>query len=200
MSDQRKTCSKCSQSFPASSFGKQASCSDGLRRECKACDRERRISYLVANRERILERRAFYRAANAAKLKVQAKKHRAKAGPLHAARSAKWRKQNPEKWKACYLASRVRNADAIEAYGLAYRLAHRHEQCVASKAYAKRFPEKVRLRQSAYSRYKIHALSDTYIKNVLRRHIPKGIDIPPQLVEAKRLQLKVHRLIKEKQK
>ena len=77
-----KTCSKCKESLPVSSFVKNGQQKTGLHPSCKDCDRERKRQYSYANRER---------------LRLYSKKHYKDNKQEYNERGAIWRKDNPDK-------------------------------------------------------------------------------------------------------
>lgn len=60
----QKQCSKCKRLLPVSEFYKSKRCSDGLRMQCKGCERE----YATRNAERIADYQRRYREENADRL------------------------------------------------------------------------------------------------------------------------------------
>lgn len=57
-----KVCSKCGEEKPRTEFNKRARSADGLRSECKACQRARKAAYRAANKEKVRARDAAYRS------------------------------------------------------------------------------------------------------------------------------------------
>lgn len=201
-----KPCSKCNVVKPFGEFSKQKGGKFGLRAACKQCVteiyRESRETYLVLNKEKrnasslewykknrdraaenkarhylenkaqYLENRAQYRSANSAQL---------------AEKNSLYQKANRKTLSARALARRAVDP-AYRDYQAQYLLSHREELAEYRRTYNKR--------NSA-------SLSDSYVMQTIRQSLPEGIkaeDLPKDFIEAKRLRIKIHRLLKEKTK
>ena len=107
-----------------------------------------------------------------------------------------YRKANSEKLKANGKAYRKANSEKLKANGKAYNKAYQKanpEKIKAKgKAYYKANPEKIKAR----SKKAIETISQSYIAT--RLHIPISL-LTPELIDQKRLQLKIKRLINQKQ-
>lgn len=71
-----KQCSACGQLKPESEFSKDKTKADGLRSQCKECDKQYAKQYHLANREKKLERSKQYYAANHDKERKRHKRYR----------------------------------------------------------------------------------------------------------------------------
>lgn len=65
-----KTCRKCGFDKPISSFWKHAGMPDGHRNHCGYCDKQRKQSYYLNNKEKILARKNAQRATPESKARV----------------------------------------------------------------------------------------------------------------------------------
>lgn len=81
-----KRCTKCKKEFPATSdfFNRKCDTSDGLRNQCKVCQRAGYVAYYVNNSEAVLAQHARYRSADPERIRA-----------IKRASMAKWRKRNP---------------------------------------------------------------------------------------------------------
>lgn len=84
-----KTCTKCHQNLPFSSYYKQAGMKDGYRNDCKTC-------FSAASKKRYVKEEAV-------------------------ARSEKWRKENPERFKETQRRHREANRGRIQQEHFAWR-------------------------------------------------------------------------------
>ena len=133
--------------------------------------------------------------------------------PCVTARSESWRAANHEKLKLHRAAYRKANRERENAYTEMYRKANPEREkarriawCKANKEKAKVIwaswrkanPEKVNAREVAYRA----EMRDPYIKMLIRVAVglPKQGQIPTEMIEAKRTELKLKRLIKEMKK
>ena len=107
----------------------------------------------------------------------------------------------------CRKAYRKANAEKIKEYDKAYRKANADRMSERNKAYYKANAEKIAERCKAYrkanadkksewSKLYSENLTGGYVANLIRLPIA---DIPPEFIELKRTQLKINRLIKQKQ-
>lgn len=101
--------------------------------------------------------------------------------------------------KGCRKAYRKANAGKIAEYNKTYqkanadKIAEYHK--TYQKAYEKANADKIRERKKAYLKACVDNLTSRYIASKIGLPIS---DIPPELIELKRTQLKLHRLIKQK--
>ena len=101
-----KTCSLCLASLPTTTFGKKASCKDGLLAVCRPCDAARARAWRAANPDTVREvnRRQYSKDKSASKK-----------------RSAKYRMDNPNKVAGYRRSFNDRNPDAQYVYDAARR-------------------------------------------------------------------------------
>jgi 5-methylcytosine-specific restriction endonuclease McrA len=102
-----KRCGKCGTEKPTSDFSKARRMADGLQPYCKACmhghyerDKPRVLAqqrdYYAANRDWVLARQAAYDAANRDRVLAYRKGYRRANAPALAAKTARWREENPD--------------------------------------------------------------------------------------------------------
>ena len=118
-----KTCAKCGETKPHSEWGKDASRYDGLRRMCKACDRQRakrqyartkeaRAKYFaqryVENRAEMVARSKRYRAANAEKIAKYQRQYRQENKAEIRQYTNAWRDKNRERYRELMQRRRAR--------------------------------------------------------------------------------------------
>ena len=89
-------------------------------------------------------------------------------------------------------AYRESNKDNKKAYDKAYYEANKYKV----KAYRESNKDNIKASNKAYKKVNKDNLTNQYVAHAMRLPIA---DIPPELIELKRAQLKLHRLIKKKQ-
>lgn len=189
-----KRCSKCGVTKAIDSFHKRPGAKDGRRSECKQCQRPRMIEagrrYAALNPEKRAASWARWYARNKEQVSMRyAVYARENADLLREKRLARYR-SDPKKYRLKSLEWAKQNRPKINE---------------RMREWIKTRPD-VRERRDAASRLAtkrgIDTLSDAYVKAVLvggtvglsRKVVPRS------LIEAKRVQLQIKRLIKEKTK
>jgi len=113
------------------------------------------------------------------------------------AASRAWQKANKDMVKERKKAYRDANRDKVLATCKSWRDANRDKMREFTKAYREANPDKVK----AKSLRQIASLANGYVANTLiRNHRLSTALIPKELIEVKRLQLTLFRLIQEKKK
>ncbi len=107
--------------------------------------------------------------------------------------SAEWYANNCNRQKSAAHSYRNANIEKVRESRAKYYQDHRDKIEAAKRAWYKKNPDFLNTYESGH---RIN-LSDRYLKKLLRVFVPHG-EIPPSLIEAKHLQLKTYRLIKEK--
>lgn len=127
-----KICAKCKVEKPTTEFSKRPASSDGFRSYCKACDAD----YHAANRQKISERNARWRAEN--RESILAKK-------------AEYRAANKAKISESESRHYQKNRAAINARQAIYSLVNRDARLEAGAAYRERNREILRAKQTQYA-------------------------------------------------
>jgi hypothetical protein len=73
-----KTCTRCNTEKPETEFAKKANSKDGLRPECKSCQKSDNQSWYTKNREKNIKRAQSWRDSNTDILEEQAKRAKQK--------------------------------------------------------------------------------------------------------------------------
>lgn len=73
-----KTCSTCKTAKPLGDFNKYAKADDGRQPRCRECQREKRVAWYEANREREIAKAQAWNTENADRVRANARKRRAK--------------------------------------------------------------------------------------------------------------------------
>lgn len=168
-----KTCRKCKQTLHHDEFHRDASRKDGLRGVCKACDKPRR----AAQNEKDTEKRREARRLAPPAPQEPPKERRCTACkhtmPIEMfSRSKSGPRGFDKKCKPC---NRTMNKKWRDAHGDELR-------------------ERARLREKTAAA----EVSDAYAKHLLSKRSALGrADFPPQLVELKKMQIKLERAVKE---
>lgn len=107
-----KTCTKCGESKSLLQFSKKSSSRDGLRHQCKACDRITNAASYASNPEKIKASAAKWIADNPEKHKTYKTKWYTANRENVQMRSSKWAAANSEKRKASIAKWRSSNPEA----------------------------------------------------------------------------------------
>ena len=111
-----KRCYKCGEEKALCEFSKMSNKKDGLRNDCKICNK----AYYQANKEKIAERSKAYREANKEKIAQRDKDHYQENKEKVAQRAKAYREANKEKVaqrkKAYYQANKEKIAERKKAY------------------------------------------------------------------------------------
>jgi len=168
-----KQCSRCKETKPKSEFGKNKSKSDGLHSYCNICNVEYSKKYRENNRDAVLERNKKYRENNREQIVESLKKYRENNREKIAERNKKYYENNREPIVESFKKYYENNREPIIERGKKYRENNREQIIERGK--------KCRAE-----------LLDSYVKTKLKiKHPPK------ELIEFKRDQLKLDRLIKK---
>ena len=129
---QTKVCSKCKQELCLTLFSKNKQGKDGLRSECKLCQKkyreenkekrsEYRKKYYEGNREKVLESRKKYRQENKEKFSEYIKKYLQEKKEKVLESRKKYRQENKEKFSEYMKKYREENKGKISARKKKYR-------------------------------------------------------------------------------
>ena len=138
-----KICTKCNIEKPLTEFCKDKKTKDGLRSQCKSCEREYKKEYRKQNKERIKESDRKYREKNKERLKEKAKNYREQNKELIKERGKKYRERNKERIKE----RRERNKERKRESDRKYR--------EKNKEYFKEYREKYKERRNELRRERL---------------------------------------------
>lgn len=176
-----KTCNICRVEKPITDFHKSKNQKFGVKSFCKKCACAKTKEWKLNNPDKVLINR---------KKPTEVLKNRERA--------KRWAKNNPEKYKENQDRYRIENAKELKALKSIYQKETRKERLVSHKKWRDKNNSHVRdynKRQLAKSR---ENLDDWYIRSMLSQNSTlKSSDIPHELVEAKKEQIKIKRLINE---
>lgn len=169
--EQIKICSKCKASLPIHQFSKNKSSRDGLQGRCVRCHRAAVKACNAANPERS---RAAARA---------------------------WVQANPERAKAQRAAYYLNNKSRLRALQSAREKNNRPKYSAIRKNWALAHIDRARAISNKAAKKASANLTNSVVANYLVRGTSmRPSDVPKELIEAKREQWKLVRLIKEKRK
>lgn len=176
-----KTCNICRVEKPITDFHKSKSQKFGVTSICKICACAKAKEWKLNNPDKVLINR---------KKPTEVLKNRERA--------KEWAKNNPEKYKERQDKYRIENADALKAKKSNYQ----KENWDARKNYHKKWCNKNQKHVRTYCKTQLARsrknLDDWYIRSMLSQNSTlKSSDIPQGLVEAKKEQIKIKRLINE---
>lgn len=106
-----KCCPGCKVTKPKSEYHRSRSRSDGCSGYCKVCMRERRRVWYLANRERVLEENARWKAENPDRVRAIAQAWHAKNAVRLRAQNAAWYQANRARMLEARAAWRAQNPD-----------------------------------------------------------------------------------------
>ena len=147
-------------------------------RRCPVCTAAYRAAYYAANREKVRATAAAWQAANREKVRAMA---------------AAWRVANPEKFRAAVDKWHAAHPEKHKASVAKWHAAHPEKHKAAVAKWHASHPGKVKAARVAY----VGRLSAGYIADLLG---VRAKDVPTELMEAKRVEIKLKRLIKEMKK
>jgi hypothetical protein len=212
-----KVCTRCNEPKPFELFIKRASSNDGLRGECKECSAAYHRAYRADRSE---EQRAkdyaysrAWKAANPDRVRQHDRTMYHKNSEREAAISKKWRDANKE-WIKNYNAQyQAQNKDQIRVAKRAWRTDNRELRNQRERASYAANPEGRRKTHAIWREKNLEAqkamatrrargyretMHDLYVKARLKSVLNiAGVEIPPELIEAKRQYLKIYRTLKE---
>lgn len=213
----RKRCSKCGEWKTLAEFHRNRTTPDGLTFACADCNRERALEYRRTNLEEV---RAKDRArALAAPVEDRRAKHkrwrdsnrehvreytREKMREYYRRDPEKYRERrrkeyaaNPERSLRASRKWREANAEKVREYSARYR----EENLESARERVRQYHSRPESRRAANERQQRErkSLGDHYVKRVL---FPEGVppDVPGTLIDAKRVQLQITRLLRERTK
>jgi uncharacterized Zn finger protein (UPF0148 family) len=173
-----KTCSKCGFVGDDELFVKG-------RIVCLECNKERKKEYYESNKKYVKEKAKEYRENNREKYLISSRKYYESNKYSINKVNSNYRENNREKIAKMKKEYCENNKEKIKEYHREYRENNK---------------EKISERNKKYSKKIIHEIRGSYIRNAINRHMGiKAADIPIELLELKREQLQLHRLIKEAQ-
>ncbi len=198
-----KICTKCKMEKPVTEFYKH-------RGTCKECYRtqaninskknvERRRQYYLSNKEKILEKRKQYVMDSQELRKEWYKKYSLIHKDELIRKSREYYHNHKDKCRERARQYRIRNGDKINEISRLYRSNHKNEIKKKNSLYRLTHQEQLQLLQQKLHKKYIRELGDCYIKQILtQKSILSYADIPKELIELKRLQIKIKRLLNEK--
>ncbi len=171
-----KQCCTCKQIISVYEFFSNKSTKDGYSRNCKKCASEQKKKSHIKHREKRLQEQKEYYKKN--------KKHLAKA-------AKKWIKNNIEKVRLIKSNWVKRNRSQINK--------RERENPEIYRKWDREHPERIKEIGKKTMQNAREKLSDYYVKSLICKHSDslKHKDIPKTLVEVKKEQIKLQRLINE---
>ena len=125
-------------------------------------------------------------------IKVKDKERRQAHPEKYADKSRKYQLENSEKIKERKREYRIQNSERIKNYSLKYNLENSEQIKARGQKRMRDNPEKFRLR----SKRNIDEISKSYVAHLME--VPTK-QLTPEIIELKRLQIQLHRAIKESQ-
>jgi len=172
-----KICSKCKVEKDVGEFWKCKASKDGLAYQCKSCASSRARRWRAENPDKVAEQGRRWRAENPGKSTETSRRWRAENPEKATELGRRWQIENPEKCRESSRRWRAKNPEKIAEKAREWRAKN---------------PERSREISKKYIRRGIEGLSDYYVKLTL--NVPNP---PQELIELKRLQLQIHRELKQ---
>ena len=91
-----KKCTKCGEFKDESFFNKRKQSKDGLRYDCRECQKVEKREYYRKNKDKTIAQQRVYRAENKDKIAVKRRVYRAENREATREIDREWRKKNPE--------------------------------------------------------------------------------------------------------
>lgn len=212
-----KVCSKCGKEKSVNCFGRKKRNRDGLYNYCKECKRldnkthyeknkakilEQQKKYYETNKDAIQKKSADYRSLNSDKIKIKNKEsyikrvEKAKSDPVYANHLKEINKRSVVKWQE-------NNKEHLREYRQKRSQTERHKQLKkkSDTRYQDKLkrerPEELARQTKARNSKKRGGLQDVYIVSLIRQSsgiTSDNIRKYPELIEAKRQQLKIKRI------
>lgn len=155
MESHSKTCSKCKEVKPRTEFCKRREAKDGLKYQCKACDKQWRQE----NRQRISECRKQYYQENREKMLEDMKQYRQESRQRISEYKKRYYQENREYFKQWY----QENREKMLEYSKQYYQENREKKLEYDKQWRQENPEKFSARKA-----KRRALKQDAIPEALR--------------------------------
>lgn len=124
-----KACTKCGKTKPRADFNKRAAMKDGLRSQCKICDRAEASKWANDNRDRSLENSRKWRRDNADKVSAYNREYHANNQEARRQHRINWHENNREKHLATSKEWKRKNAERVAAYAAEWRKNNLHLKC-----------------------------------------------------------------------
>jgi len=166
-----KTCTKCKCEKEANEFAKHSKNKDGLQVWCKACKSEE------SKKPQHKQRQKAYRNENQENIKLKKREYQQANRETESARAKKWQSSNPH---------------SVNEYKKRYAAKNKEKDIDRLKEFIINNPERKDMGRKE--------LRPKYVAYVLTRRETtiKARDIPKELIEVKRTQLQIKRLLKAK--
>jgi hypothetical protein len=171
-----KQCTKCKEVKGFDCFHKESRGKNGLRASCKECRKKYSKKYCIENKKRISVRHKKYKQENKEKIFAWTKKYNEENKKRIAVRTKKYNEENKKR-----IAVRAKKYSEENKERIAVRAKKYYQE---NKAEVLGRKEKVR-----------GLLKDSYIIGFLKE---VNSPITPELIELKRITVKINRLIKQR--
>ena len=212
-----KKCSSCQETKELVLFRRLTRSKDGFTGRCSACIGAKELQYrktmTAETRAKRHNTAVEWKANNPDKVKEFYARYYAKHKEKEKARTAKWRAENKEHVQKTSRKWRTENKEYFYALCETWRLNNKERVNATRREWAKNNPDK--LREFAYrwrsknqDKVKSHNkraqvkrianLTDTYIAGLFKNQMNNwGVQVPPELLEAKRQYLAIKRKLGE---
>ena len=191
---QTKQCNTCKLTKKLLEFYKRKDGVLGCRSQCIACDKESWKKYSKDNRVKLADKqRERYHLDIEKSRKIQLAsqhKHRDK----RMAYKKKYREENKERLNADARLDYYANLEHYRGKCKKYYAINKDSISEAHKKWRKLNVDKL----TAMNKKKVEELTDSYVRGQLLKRSVIKIDIPNELIEVKRLQIKIRRIANEK--
>jgi len=191
---QTKQCNTCKLTKELLEFYKRKDGVLGRRSQCIACEKVSWEKYSKNNKKKLADkRRENYHLDIEKSRKIQLAsyyKHR----PKRRAYAQEYRKENKERLNADARADYHANLEHYRGKCKKYHINNKDKINEKNKKWRELNADKL----TAMNKKRVEELTDSYVKGQLLKRSLIKIDIPKELIEVKRLQLKIWRITNEK--
>jgi hypothetical protein len=191
---QTKQCNTCKLTKELTEFYKRKNGILGRRSQCILCENECSKKYRLKNKDRLNQKQKEYYCANIEKSRKQGLARYYKHRDVRMAYMKKYREKNKDKLNADARADYYANYDHYRAKWKEY---YKHNKEFINNL-GKKWREKNIEKLIARDKKRREELTDSYVRSQLTKRSKIKIDIPKELIEVKRLQIKIRRLANEK--
>ena len=212
-----KVCSSCKEEKLFELFRRLSRSKDGYTGRCKACIGIKDKQYNAALSDETRNRRKgqirAWRAKNPEKVNKAGRDYYARNKEAELARIKKWREENKDHVRETSRKWREENKEYFYAKVEAWRLqnmervAAKHEEWTknnptkvkeGTKKWRSKNPDKVKAMSKRAQVKRVENLTDKYINDLFKKQVGvTSIKVPPELIEAMRVNLFIKRKLKE---
>jgi hypothetical protein len=172
-----------------------------IQSQCRECAIIRSLKRYELKKESIIKKNKEYRLREKQKIDERAKIYREKNKKLLSERLAERRKKDPDKFKKIAKIHRQKNADKIRIRNRKYVTENKLKVKERSKKYIIKMKDHLNEKRRIWKSKITKELTNGYVKDLLSKQgFGKTKNIPSELIDLKRISIKINRLKKDNTK